>query len=306
MRNVVAHWPAFKAAATSPHALKEYLAGFDAGRETDVFFGPPGIHGNYFYSSDMNGFNFEKRLMRFSDAVDTVIATIGQPDKPSVYAGSVPANVYLPGFSTQNGLPFLKSSVAPRLWIGHASVVSSHFDAYDNVACVIAGKRRFTLFPPEAISCLYVGPIDNTMAGQPVSLAASSPHDPEKYPLFDKVRDKAIIIDLDAGDALYLPKLWWHKVESLSPFNGLVNYWWDAYAYGPDAPYTSLLLSMITIAERPIAERMAWRNFFDHYVFRNDGHPLRHLPPEKHGLLGPLKDNYGKIRAVVMQLLRGA
>jgi hypothetical protein len=144
------------------------------------------------------------------------------------------------------------------------------------------------------------------MAGQPVSLAASQPGQEAKYPLFAEVREKALVAELRPGDALYLPKLWWHQVESLSPFNGLVNYWWDAFSQGPDAPYTSLLLSMITIAERPAAERRAWKAFFDHYVFRSDGHPLAHLPPERHGLLGPLKPhNYGRIRARVMQLLRG-
>jgi hypothetical protein len=63
---------------------------------------------------------------------------------------------------------------------------------------------------------------------------------------------------------------------------------------------------MITIAERPLPERQAWKAFFDHYVFRSNGHPLAYLPPEQHGLLGALKpDNYGRIRALVMRLLRG-
>src|SRR5580698_2562185 len=97
----------------------------------------------------------------------------------------------------------------------------------------------------------------------------------------------------------------WHKVESTARFNVLVNYWWDAFRSGPDAPYTSMLLSMITIAERPAAERQAWKAFFDHYVFRSHGHPLVHLPTEQHGILGSLKENYGKIRARVMHLLRG-
>ena len=87
--------------------------------------------------------------------------------------------------------------------------------------------------------------------------------------------------------------------------NILVNYWWDAFAPGPDAPYTAMLLSMITIGERPAPERRAWKALFDHYVFREQGHPLAHLPERQHGLLGPLKDNYGKIRARVMYLLRG-
>ena len=67
-----------------------------------------------------------------------------------------------------------------------------------------------------------------------------------------------------------------------------------------------MLLAMIAIAERPPRERAAWSALFSHYVFRPDGHPLRHLPAEKHGILGPLaKGNYGRIRAMVMQLLRG-
>jgi hypothetical protein len=67
-----------------------------------------------------------------------------------------------------------------------------------------------------------------------------------------------------------------------------------------------MMLAMIAIAERPLAERQAWRAFFDHYVFRSQGHPLAHLPPERHGLLGPLASgNYGRIRALVMKMLRG-
>ena len=124
--------------------------------------------------------------------------------------------------------------------------------------------------------------------------------------MFAEIRDQALSAELETGDALYLPKLWWHQVESTDPFNGLVNYCWDAFSAGPDAPYTSMLLAMITIAERPPLERQAWKAWFDHYVFRTNGHPLAHLPPEHHGLLGPLKpDNYSKIRARIMRLLRG-
>jgi hypothetical protein len=203
-------------------------------------------------------------------------------------------------------MPLLPPSVGARIWLGHASNVSAHYDTVDNLACVVAGTRRFTLYSPQLIESLYVGPIDNTMAGQPVSLAASSPPDDVKYPRFAAVRDQALTAELRPGDALYLPKLWWHQVEARAPFNGLVNYWWDAFSAGPDAPYTSMLIAMIAIGERPLPERRAWKAWFDHYVFREHGHPLAHLPQHQHGLLGPLKDNYGKIRARVMYLLRGA
>jgi hypothetical protein len=277
----------------------------DAGGEIEAFFGAPTIAGKYFYTENLQGFNFERRRMKFCAALEAIVASVGVADSPSIYVGSVPAGDFLPRFAALNPMPFLTPGIGPRVWVGHAANVSCHYDTVDNLACVAVGTRRFTLFAPDLIGKLYVGPIDNTMAGQPVSLAASTAPDARKFPLFEEIKDRSLMAELDAGDALYLPKLWWHQVESTAPFNVLVNYWWDAFRFGPDAPYTSMLLSMITIAERPAAERQAWKAFFDHYVFRDRGHPLAHLPPEQHGLLGSLKENYGKVRARVMHLLRG-
>lgn len=303
LRGQVAHWPVAQVA--SPAAFRDYAARFDAGGEVEAFFGDPAIAGKYYYNDDLAGFNFTRRKMGFGAALETVVRHLDEPGAQSVYIGSVPVNSYLPGFAAENPMPLLPASVEPRIWLGHASTVSFHYDTVDNLACVVAGKRRFTLYSPLLIDGLYVGPIDNTMAGQPVSLAASAQPDPAKYPKFEAVRDQALTAELGPGDAIYMPKLWWHQVQGLSPFNGLVNYWWDAFSAGPDAPNTALLLSMITMSERPEAERRAWKALFDHYVFRENGHPLAHLPTERHGLLGPLKENYGKIRARVMYLLRG-
>ena len=306
MRGLVEGWPAVNSATRSAEDLQQYLTRFDNGGEADAFVGDPMIAGKYYYTHDLKGFNFERRRMRLADALAAIVATRGKPGSPTMYVGSVPINDFLPGFTAQNVLQVLPPHVVPRIWLGHPSNVSAHFDAFDNVACVVAGTRRFTLYPPEAIEGLYVGPLDNTMAGQPVSLAASAPADDERYPKFSRVREQALSAELGAGDAIYIPKLWWHQIESTAPFNALVNYWWDAFAEGPDAPYTGLLLSMIAIAERPPAERQAWKAFFDHYVFRSQGHPLAHLPSDQHGILGPLKpDNYAKLRAMVMHRLRG-
>jgi hypothetical protein len=306
LRGLVKAWPIVEAGRLSPAAVRDYLKPLDAGGEIEAFFGAPAIAGKYFYAEGLKGFNFERRRMKFAAALESIVSSVGAPGSPSIYVGSVPAGDYLPRFAALNPMPLLSPGIPPRVWIGHAANVSSHYDTVDNLACVAVGTRRFTLFAPDSIDKLYVGPIDNTMAGQPVSLAASSVPDREKFPLFEQIKDQSLVVELEAGDALYLPKLWWHKVESTAPFNLLVNYWWDAFRSGPDAPYTSLLLAMITIAERPPAERQAWKAFFDHYVFRSHGHPLAHLPPEQHGLLGSLKENYGKIRARVMHLLRGA
>ena len=302
IRGLVSHWPVV-AAGQSPDGLRRYLARFDRGGEAEAFFGPPNIAGKYFYGDGLDGFNFVRRRIGFGAATDAMVAALDKPESETIYMGSLPVEDYLPGFAAENPMPLVAAS--PRIWLGHASEVSAHYDTVDNLACVVAGTRRFTLYAPELISNLYVGPIDNTMAGQPVSLAASSPPDDVKYPLFRDVRDQALVAALGPGDALYLPKLWWHQVVSQGPLNGLVNYWWDAFAIGPDAPHTTMLLAMIAIAERPLAERRAWRAFFDHYVFREKGHPLAHLPPEQHGVLGPLKENYGRLRARIMQMMRG-
>jgi hypothetical protein len=302
LRGLVAAWPAVGAGRRSPEAFRAYLARFERPHPVDVFVGAPEIAGRYYYGERLEGFNFERGRAAFPKALDMMIGE-GEGGR-TLYVGSIPTEPYLPGFAAENRLDAL-GSVEPRIWLGHASNVSCHYDAMDNLACVVAGRRRFTLYAPELIGDLYVGPVDHTMAGQPVSLAASARPGEPGYPRFEAVRDQALVVDLEPGDALYLPKLWWHQVEATAPFNTLVNYWWDATRAGADPPYATLLLAMIAISERPAPERQAWKAFFDHYVFRSDGHPLAHLPEAQHGMLGPLQPtNYGRIRARVMQMLR--
>ncbi|WP_010160648.1 cupin-like domain-containing protein [Sphingomonas sp. PAMC 26617] len=306
LRGLCADWPVVRSHDGSRAALLDYLARFDAGRSAEAFIGDPAIAGRYDYGKDLAGFNFTRETMPFGAALTRIADAAATPGASSMYLGSLPTDAYLPGFAAENSLPILPPTVRPRIWVGTASSVACHYDTFDNLACVVAGTRRFTLYPPDAITSLYVGPIDHTMAGQPVSLAAGAAPDDPRYPDFAAARARALVFDLAAGDALYMPKLWWHSVEATAPFNLLVNYWWDAFASGPDAPYTTMLLAMIAIAERPDAERAAWRAFFDHYVFRPDGHPLAHLPEGQHGILGSLRaGNYGRIRAAVMKLLRG-
>jgi hypothetical protein len=305
-RQLCAGWPVLHAAEESRQALAAYLGRYDAGYKAEAFRGGPAIAGRYHYGGDLEGFNFERQTLGLSEALALIAECAAEPERGTLYLGSLPANRHMPGFAAENRLSFLPPDVEPRVWIGNASVVSCHYDTFDNLACVIAGRRCFTLYPPDAIGDLYVGPIDHTMAGQPVSLAAgSAPGDP-RYPRFETARERALSVELGPGDALYLPKLWWHQVEATEPLNLLVNFWWDAFRAGPDAPISTMMLAMIAIAERPEKERAAWSAFFDHYVFRPNGHPLAHLPEEKRGILGPLaRGNYGRIRAAVMRALRG-
>jgi hypothetical protein len=305
MRGMLQEWPIVRSALDSPRTVAAYLKRFATGGTVEAFLGDAAIQGRYFYSDDLSNFNFSRLSMPVGEALDA-LTDRQQDEQTSLYLGSMPIDAYFPGLSADNIMPMVPHGRGGRLWLGHASTISAHFDTLDNLACVIAGRRRFTLYAPEHVADLYVGPIDHTMAGQPVSLAASAPRGDPRYPRFAAISDQALVAELDPGDVLYLPKLWWHQVEGLSAFNGLLNYWEDRFSSGPDAPYTTLLLAMIAIAERPAPERAAWRALFDHYVFRTNGHPLAHLPPERHGMLGPFSGgNYGRIRARLMQILRG-
>ena len=125
-------------------------------------------------------------------------------------------------------MPLVPSSAEPRLWIGNAARIATHNDPVDNVAVVAAGRRRFTLFPPEAELDLYMGPKHPTPAGTPVSMVHVTAPDMERFPLFAKALARALEATLSPGDAIFIPRDWFHHVEALDRFNILVNYWWDS------------------------------------------------------------------------------
>ena len=202
-------------------------------------------------------------------------------------------------------MPLLDASVAPRVWLGHAAKIACHHDTFDNLACVIAGARRFTLFSPESIDKLYVGPIDHTMAGPPVSLAASAGAHDVRFPLFRQIEGEALIAELLPGDALYLPKLWWHQVESLDAMNMLVNYWWGPNDAAEGLPIQALLHAMLAIKNLPPAHREGWHALFDHFVFESGGPAGRHLPEERRGVQGQLEPDLAvRLRATIGRALQ--
>jgi len=287
VRGLVADWPAVRAASTEQGAW-DYLAQFDRGRPAEAFVAPPETRGRYFYRDDMRGFNFERRVGPFGDIVRDIAGLPDSESAPAVYIGSVPTAEVLPGFDAAHAMPLLPPPLAiPRIWIGNRSEVSAHFDLSDNIACVVAGRRRFTLFPPDQVANLYVGPLDHTMAGQPASMAPLKSPDPDRFPRFGDALGAALTAELGPGDAIYIPTLWWHHVEALSPFNILVNYWWEDPPARAGEAFESMVHAILGIANLPPERRRAWRAMFNHYVFREAGDPVAHLAPEHRGILGP-------------------
>lgn len=285
LRGQVAAWPAVAAGRAGPRAIAAYLGQFDRGRPAEVMIGPPDIGGRFFYAPDLRGFNFRREQAPLSALLAELVRLEAAPNPPALYAGAAAADDHLPGWAAANPLPLPAPGAAPRIWIGNATRVSTHYDVSSNIACVVAGRRRFTLFPPEQIANLYVGPLEWTIAGQPTSMVDLDAPDFEQFPRFAEALAQAQVAELEPGDALFIPSLWWHNVAALGPLNVLLNYWWGR---ANDTPaFAALAHALLSIRDVPRAERDAWAAWFDHYVFGEAAQDAAaHLPLHARGVLG--------------------
>lgn len=295
LRGLVRNWPLVQAAD-----LLDHLRGFETGRPVSAFLGAPGMGGRFFYSPDLRGFNFDRLQLSLSELLDRLASGGAE----YLYAGAIPAPSHLPGLAEANPMPLLAPDKErlTSLWLGNRTITAAHWDLAQNIACVVAGRRRFTLFPPEQVRNLYVGPLDNTLAGQPISLVDFDAPDLEAHPRFAEAMAQALVAELEPGDAIYIPSLWWHHVRSLEDLGALVNFWWRD---GPEymvTPMFTLWHAMLTIRDLPANERAAWRDFFDHYVFQTNGDPMVHLPVAAQGLMAPMTP---EIEARLKRLLVG-
>jgi hypothetical protein len=207
---------------------------------------------------------------------------------PAIYVGSTTVDTCLPGFRAENDIALGARDALMSIWIGNQTRIAAHYDFPDNVACVAAGHRRFTLFPPDQLSNLYIGPLDYTPAGQSISLVDFVNPDFVKFPKFAEALQHAQVAELGPGDALFLPSMWWHHVEALDRFNVLVNYWWRQSPEYMDTPTNALMLALLSVRDLPREQRLAWQELFRHYVFEADEASVAHIPPAARRVLAPL------------------
>jgi hypothetical protein len=286
LRGQAHEWPAVAAGLGSDEMLVDYLKRMDRGRPAEVLIGPPEIEGRFFYDETMQACNFQKRFGSLSGLLDKLLSLRDETAPVALYAGAAAADDHLSAWIADNPLPFNLPGAKPRIWVGNRTHVSTHFDEASNIAVVVAGGRRFTLFPPEQVSNLYVGPFHFTIAGPPVSMVDIENPDLERYPRFQEAVAHGLVADLEPGDALFIPPIWWHNVKATSAFNVMVNYWWSE----PHAisPMGALNHTILAIRDLPPAQRAAWRRWFEHYVF-DDQAPRAgdHLPEHALGVLAP-------------------
>ncbi len=280
MKGLFQGWPAVEASTRSPVDIADYIKQFDTGGAVNGMVGAPQIDGRFFYSEDLKGFNFEQRRVTVSTALDTLVSLADAPECPAIALQAIPVAEILPKFQDDNPMPLLSDRIAPRIWVGNRTRIATHFDNNHNIACVVSGSRRFTVFPPDQVGNLYIGPLLRTPGGSPISMVDLRAPDYSRFPMFREALESAQEAVLEPGDAIFIPILWWHGVESLGPLNILVNYWWNDSESGHDKPFLSLVHSMLMLSRLPAVQRDAWRALFDHFVFQTHGESGAHLPAD--------------------------
>jgi hypothetical protein len=304
LRGLARDWPLVRAGLDSPQLAAEHLLRFYDGKPVTAFSGAPG--GRFHYDDAATAMNFASARVR----LDEVLARLLDPaTSEAIYVGSTDLDTYLPGFRAENDLrpsdgTFDRHLPVASIWIGNRTIASAHYDMSNNAAVCAVGRRRFTLFPPEQVANLYPGPLAPTPGGQVVSMIDFAAPDLERYPRFAKALSAAQVAELEPGDVLVYPALWWHHVEALDGFNVLVNYWWNDAPAFLDTPADTLLHATLTLRDRPLAEKAAWRALFDYYVFGDSALPAAHLPQAAQGPLAPLDDTGARrLRAYLLHRL---
>jgi len=305
-RGMARDWPLVRKGLESPQALIADLKTWDSGQPVVGFTGAPEIEGRFFYEEGLTRLNFRAEPVGLPIFLDRIAEGLGDPAGPSLYIGSTDIDTYLPGLRAENDLgldatAFGGATPTVSIWIGNRTVAAAHYDMSNNIAVCVAGRRRFTLFPPGQAANLYPGPLEPTPGGQVVSLVDIRAPDFERFPRFRQALGAAQTAELEPGDVLIYPALWWHQVEALEPFNVLVNYWWNPSPGFIDTPQTTLLHGLLSLRDRPEHEKQAWKALFDFYVFGPAEAARGHLPEAAQGPLAPLDDL--KARRLRAQLL---
>lgn len=292
IKGLVSDWPIVKAAQEGDAALLSYLAARATQIPITIAIGQPEIAGRFHYTAKADRLNFDRIEAKLSTLLD-MLEQEAFAETPRALAGQgLAVHRCLRDFARLHRLPLLPATVMPRMWIGNAACVATHNDELENLACVAAGRRRFTLFPPEAIGDLYLGPFELTPGGTPISMVDLNAPDFARFPRFARAMEQAQVAEMEPGDVLYVPYQWFHHVEALDRVNVLVNYWWDPARQDLGSPWDALLHGIIALRGLPPDQRRAWKAAFDHYVFLENGDPGAHLPADARGILGADSPDY--------------
>lgn len=301
IRGLVSDWPLVQASKQSDSACLDYLLSYYQGAPV-VSFSGDGSAGNQFsYSNDLAELNFQKQSSTLDHLLDQLKKGLNKEQDITRYMGSTTLGYVLPDLSNDNNFEIPGVTPLQSAWIGNRTRVPAHYDIPDNLAFVCAGSRRFTLFPPEQLENLYIGPLDFTPAGQSISMVDINRPDYKRFPRYKIAEERALIAELEPGDAIYIPSLWWHHVESLGDVNVLINYWWRETPSYLGLPQDALLHSILSVRDLPEHQKKHWQRIFNHYVFESKPESFDHIPESQKSFLAPTDMSLArKLRALLL------
>jgi len=309
LRGLVSDWSLVKAGEQSPGKAMEILQSHSSKKPVGVYIAPPEAEARFFYNQDCTGFNYQSKYLQLSDIFAQIREAENNPDHSYYYMNSLTLDNCFPGLRAANDLSFdhqafTNNQPLSKVWVGTESIAAAHYDVPSNLACCVLGARRFTLFPPEQIHNLYPGPLEPTPGGQVITMVDLKNPDFERFPRVRRALEAAVVVDLQPGDAVYYPSMWWHQVEALSPFNIMINFWWLRSPAYMGNPMDIVMHAIMGIRDRPEAEKNAWREVFEYYIFGPADTPREHLPASIQGALGELDDDsIRRLRALVKNKL---
>lgn len=303
VRGLIADWPLVAAGKRSGKEARDYLLRHHKPVPFTVSVGTEGNDGRLFYDAAM-GMNFRTFRGKLPEIFAHIDRAETMADAPPIYLASINVRDFFTGLHEANHVDLGERSALGSIWVGTRTRIAAHNDFPHNLACVAAGRRRFTLFPREQFRNLYLGPIDNTPAGRAISMVDFHNPDFAAHPRFREALAHAQAAELEPGDALYIPSMWWHHVEGLEPFNILLNYWWRETPRWMGQPQDALNHAIMAIRDLPEDEKRHWRELFDHYVFDNDDQVVAHIPEGGRSVLDPLTaESAGRLRAFLLRQL---
>jgi len=96
-----------------------------------------------------------------------------------------------------------------------------HYDLQPNLHVQLTGRKRFVLFPPSDWRHLYPFPVHHDLDRR--SMVDLDSPDSERFPNWKHAVGH--LVELEPGDALYIPPFWWHHVQSVTPQTTSMAMW---------------------------------------------------------------------------------
>ncbi|BDF93932.1 MULTISPECIES: cupin-like domain-containing protein [Pseudoalteromonas] len=288
LTNLFDSWPSLEIAKHSKERILQHLISQAKNELVNTLVIDEKHNGLIGFSDDtFEAYTFKKYDAPFPAVLKKLILNLKLNNSDVIAVQSALVKDCLTSFLNNNPSPDFLANIDPRIWIGNATTVPGHYDCEHNIALNLCGKRTFYLLPAEAISNLYVAPLDFSIAGPAVSQVDFSQPDLTKFPKFSNVKDQVLKASLNEGEALFIPPLWWHNVKATEKINILINYWWknEINEQGINSDYSdSLLHSILTIRHLPEHQRKSWQKIFDYYVF-NKSDPFNNKTKSYDGIL---------------------